>query len=188
MGERKSLADNSTIDSKTIQNIAKMFLSEPDQAWKMLQEMDADYILIFISSQKLQTEPEDLYVLMGGGDESKKQWFMRIAEEPLSKYLLADGISGTDHFWKNTLLGKMIPYSLLGFAEANSNRVLTDYTPGSLGIYVKDIKYPEDGDGPLRLAYSSSSFEDEKTGPILGIFIYEINKDYNPDIITVKRN
>jgi hypothetical protein len=36
--------------------------------------------------------------------------------------------------------------------------------------------------------YSSTSFEDESTGPILGIFIYEINKDYNPDIVTVKRN
>ena len=188
MGERKSLADNSTMDSKRIQNIAKMLLSEPDQAWKMLQEMDADYVLIFISLQKIVTEPQDLYILGGGGDESKKQWFMRIAEEPLSQYLLSDGISGTDYFWNNTVLGKMTPFSLLGYAEAGSNRVLTDYTPGSLGIYVKDIKYPENSDGPLRLVYSSTSFEDESTGPILGIFIYEINKDYNPDLITVKNN
>jgi len=188
MGERKTLADNSTMDSIRIKNIAKMLLSEPDQAWKMLQEMDADYILIFISSQKIVKEPQDLYILHGGGDESKKQWFMRIAEEPLSKYLISDGISGTDYYWNNTLLGKMTPYSLVGFAEAGSNRVLTDYTQGSLGIYVKDIKYPENSDGPLRLVYSSTSFEDESTGPILGIFIYEINKDYNPDIVTVKRN
>ena len=188
MSERKTLADNSTIDSERIKNIAKMLLSEPDQAWKMLQEMDADYVLIFISSQKIVTEPEDLYILHGGGDESKKQWFMRIAEEPVSKYLTSDGISGTDYFWNNTLLGKMTPYSLVGFAEVGTNRVLTNYTPGSLGIYVKDIKYPEDSDGPLRLVYSSTSFEDESTGPILGIFIYEINKDYNPDIVTVKRN
>jgi len=188
MSERKTLADNSTMDNMRIQNIAKMLLSEPDQAWKMLQEMDADYILIFISLQKIVTEPQDLYILHGGGDESKKQWFMRIAEEPLSQYLLSDGFSGTDYFWNNTLLGKMTPFSLLGFAEAGSNRVLTDYTPGSLGIYVKDIKYPENSDGPLRLVYSSTSFEDESTGPILGIFIYEINKVYNPDLITVKSN
>jgi len=188
MSERKTLADNSTMDSTIIKNIAKMLLSEPDQAWKMLQEMDADYVLIFISSQKIATEPEDLYLLHGGGDESKKQWFMRIAEEPLSKYLIRDGISGTDYFWNNTLLGKMTPFSLLGFAEAGSNRVLTDYTPGSLAIYVKDIKYPENSDGPLRLVYSSTSFEDDSVGAILGIFIYEINKDYNPDIVTVKRN
>jgi len=188
MGERKSLADNSTMDSNRIQNIAKMLLSEPDQAWKMLQEMDSDYVLIFISLQKIVTEPQDLYILGGGGDESKKQWFMRIAEEPLSKYLLSDGISGTDYFWNNTLLGKMTPFSLLGYAESGSNKVLSDYTPGSLGIYVKDIKYPENSDGPLRLVYSSTSFEDESIGPILGIFIYEINKVYNPDLITVKSN
>ncbi len=188
MSERKSLADNATLDSRQIQKIAKMFLSEPDEAWNTLQEMDADYVLIFISSSKIQSEPEGLYALLGGGDESKKQWFMRIAEEPLSKYLISDGISGTDYFWNNTLLGKMIPYSLLGFAEANSQRVLTDYTPGSLGIYVKDIKYPEGGDGPLQLVYSSTSFDDESVGPILGIFIYEVNKDYNPELITVKRN
>ncbi len=188
MGERKSLADNSTIDKKTIENIAKMLLSEPDDAWKMLRNMDADYVLIFISSQKLQQQPDDLYILMGGGDESKKQWFMRIAGEPLSKYLLNDGISGTDYFWNNTLLGKMTPFSILGHAESGSNRVLTEPTPGSIGIYVKDIKYPEDSDGPLRLAYSSTTFEDEDIGPILGIFIYEINKDYNPDLVTVKQN
>jgi len=181
LGERKTLADNSTLDSLDIQNIAKTFISEPDRAWEMLQEMDADYVLIFISSQKIQNDPGDLYFLIGGGDESKKQWFMRIAEEPLSKYLLTDGFSGTDHFWENTLLGKMIPYSVIGYLEPNSNQIAS-YQRGYTGIYVKDIKYPSDGNGPLRLAYSSTSFEDEKVGPILGIFIYEINKEYNPNL------
>jgi len=181
LSERKTLADNATLSSKVIQNIAKSFLSEPDRAWEMLQEMDADYVLIFISSQKIQNNPQDLYFLMGGGDESKKQWFMRIAEEPLSKYLLNDGFSGTDHFWENTLLGKMIPYSPIGYLEPNSNQIVS-YQRGYTGIYAKDIKYPSDGDGPLRLAYSSTSFEDENVGPILGIFIYEINKEYNPNL------
>jgi len=181
LSERKTLADNATLSSKVIQNIAKSFLSEPDRAWEMLQEMDADYVLIFISSQKIQNNPQDLYFLMGGGDESKKQWFMRIAEEPLSKYLLNDGFSGTDHFWENTLLGKMIPYSPIGYLEPNSNQIVS-YQRGYTGIYVKDIKYPSDGNGPLRLAYSSTSFEDENVGPILGIFIYEINKEYNPNL------
>ncbi len=181
LGERKTLADNSTIYTYVIQNIAKAFLSEPDRAWEMLREMDADYVLIFISSQKIQNDPQDLYFLIGGGDESKKQWFMRIAEEPLSKYLLNDGFSGTDHFWENTLLGKMTPYSPIGYLEPDSNQI-TSYQLGYTGIYVKDIKYPSDGNGPLRLAYSSTSFEDENVGPILGIFIYEINKEYNPNL------
>jgi len=181
LGERTTLVDNGTLWSTPIKKIAKTFLSEPDDAWEMLQEMDADYVLIFISSQKIQNDPADLYFLIGGGDESKKQWFMRIAKEPLSKYLLNDGFSGTDHFWENTLLGKMIPYSPIGYLEPNSNQI-TSYQRGYTGIYVKDIKYTSDGNGPLRLAYSSTSFEDENVGPILGIFIYEINKEYNPNL------
>ena len=182
LGERKSLADNSTLNDHIIKNIAKMLLSEPDRAWQMLQEMDADYILIFISSQKIQKDPTSIYVLSGGGDESKKQWFMRIAEEPLSKFLQNDGISGTDHFWQNTLFGKMIPYSPIGYIDKSGSGLFSEtYQPGTLGIYAKDIKFPSDGNGPLRLAYSSTSFEDENIGPILGIFIYEINKDYNPN-------
>lgn len=181
LGERKSLADNSTIHTSIIKNIAKMLLSEPDRAWQMLQEMDADYILIFISSQKIQKDPNSIYILSGGGDESKKQWFMRIAEVPLSKFLQNDGISGTDHFWQNTLFGKMIPYSPIGYIDSGSSLFSETYQPGSVGIYTKDIKFPSDGNGPLRLAYSSTSFEDENIGPILGIFIYEINKDYNPN-------
>ena len=182
LGERKSLADNSTINDTIIKNIAKMLLSEPDRAWQMLQEMDADYILIFISSQKIQKDPNSIYILSGGGDESKKQWFMRIAEEPLSKFLQNDGISGTDHFWQNTLFGKMTPYSPIGYIDSSSGLFSETYQPGSVGIYTKDIKFPSDGNGPLRLAYSSTSFEDENIGPILGIFIYEINKDYNPNL------
>ncbi len=182
LGERKSLADNSTIHTSRIQNIAKMFLSEPDRAWEMLQEMDADYVLIFISSQKIQNDPQDFYVLTGGGDESKKQWFMRIGGEPTSKFLYNDGFSGTPEFWENTLFGKMIPFSVVGYLQPGTSLVTESYQSGHTGIYIKDIKYPSDGNGPLRLAYSSTSFEDENIGPILGIFIYEINKDYNPSL------
>ena len=32
------------------------------------------------------------------------------------------------------------------------------FVPGTMGIYGKDIKFPSDGDGPLRLAYASPSF------------------------------
>ncbi len=182
LGERKSLADNSTIHTSRIQNIAKMLLSEPDRAWEMLQEMDADYVLIFISSQKIENDPQDFYVLTGGGDESKKQWFMRIGGEPTSKFLYNDGFSGTPEFWENTLLGKMIPFSVVGYLQPGTSLITESYQSGHTGIYIKDIKYPSDGNGPLRLAYSSTSFEDENIGPILGIFIYEINKDYNPSL------
>ncbi|MGI0041745.1 MAG: STT3 domain-containing protein, partial [Nitrosopumilaceae archaeon] len=48
LGERKSLADNATLDTQKIAKIAKMFLSSPDQGWKILQELDADYVLVYV--------------------------------------------------------------------------------------------------------------------------------------------
>jgi len=116
--ERASLADNSTIHTNIIENIAKMLLNNPDDAWISLNKMQADYVLVFVAGQKLGIDSlEPLYVLEGGGDESKKQWFMRIAGEDLSKYLFSDGISGTDYFWNNTLLGKMIPFTPISYVN-----------------------------------------------------------------------
>ncbi len=182
MGERATLADNSTISTKIIQNIAKMLLSEPDLAWNQLNQMQADYVVIFVAGEKLNLESsESFYRLGGGGDESKKQWFMRIAGLDERKFLHSDGASGTDHFWNETLLGQMFPFSLLGYVNPNNlNDQSASYVSGMIGIYEKDVKYPLDGNGPLRLVYASSSYTEEKTGPMLGVFVYEVNKDYKP--------
>jgi dolichyl-diphosphooligosaccharide--protein glycosyltransferase len=180
LSERTTLADNATIDSQKISDIATVFLNPPDEAWKKLQEMDADYVLVFVAGQKIDVlSDQSLYTLEGGGDESKKQWFMRIAEEPLEKYLYSDGISGTENFWNNTLLGQMFPFTVIGYVDIqNPNMQSEVYIPGFTPIYVKDIKYQSDGNGPLRLVYSSPGYENEKIGPMIGVFVYEINKDY----------
>jgi dolichyl-diphosphooligosaccharide--protein glycosyltransferase len=197
LSERTTLADNATIDSQKISDIATVFLNPPDEAWKKLQEMDADYVLVFVAGQKIDVlSDQSLYTLEGGGDESKKQWFMRIAEEPLEKYLYSDGISGTEYFWNNTLLGQMFPFTVIGYVDIqNPNMQSEVYIPGFTPIYVKDIKYQSDGNGPLRLVYSSPGYENEKNGPLrlvysspgyenekigpmIGVFVYEINKDY----------
>ena len=182
MGERATLADNSTIHTDIIQNIAKMLLSSPDDAWISLNEMQADYVLVFVAGQKLGIDSEEsLYILQGGGDESKKQWFMRIAEKDLSKYLLYDGISGTNYFWDNTLLGKMFPFTPVAYVDFQTNQQFFSYQPGLEPVYVKTIKYTSDGNGPFRLVYASPSFTEEKFGPMIGIFIYEVNKQYEPN-------
>ncbi|HJJ22636.1 MAG TPA: hypothetical protein OQH54_02840 [Nitrosopumilus sp.] len=178
--ERASLADNSTIHTHIIENIAKMFSSTPDDAWVSLNEMQADYILVFVTGQKLGIESEEpFYILEGGGDESKKQWFMRIAGEDLPKYLHSDGISGTDYFWNDTILGKMIPFTPVTYIHFETMQEFPTYQPGLDPVYVKEIKYPSDGNGPLRLVYASPSFTEEKFGPMIGVFIYEVNKEYN---------
>lgn len=183
LSQRTTLADNATIDSGQIERLAKMFLSTPDGGWKMLQDMGADYVVVFVAGEKLATSSEEpLYVLEGGGDESKKQWFMRIAGEPLPKYLHVDGETATDYFWDETLLGKLFPFSTLGYVHFESNLQSQNYMPGLSAVYVKDIKYPEnDHDGPFRLVYASSGYAEEEPGPMLGVFVYEINHDYLPD-------
>ena len=178
--ERATLADNSTIHTGIIENIAKMFISNPDDAWVSLNEMQADYVLVFVAGQKLGIDSaESLYVLEGGGDESKKQWFMRIAGVDLSKYLFSDGISATDYFWNNTLLGKTFPFTPVAYVDFQTNEEFPFYLPGLEPVYVKEIKYLSDGNGPLRLVYASPSFSEEKVGPMIGVFIYEVNKEYN---------
>jgi len=181
MSDRATLTDNATLDSKKIQKIAKTLLSSPDQAWNTLQEMGADYIVVFVAGQRINTVyDEPLYLLSGGGDESKKQWFMRIAGEPVEKYLHPDGISGTDYFWNNTLLGKLFPFSTLAYIDPTGNELQSEtYRPGFTPIYVKDIKYPTNGEEPFLFVHGSPSFVN-KDEILLGIFVYEINDNYIP--------
>ena len=178
--ERASLADNSTLIDHVIKRIAKMFVSTPEQGWQTLREMKSDYFVIFVAGQRLTVDYENkpIYILQGGGDESKKYWFMKIAEEPLAKYLHSDGMSGTDYFWNETILGKMIPFSTFGYINLQTNQQSSIYQPGFTPLYVKDIKFPINENGPLRLVYSSPSFNAEKGGELIGVFVYEINKDY----------
>ena len=181
--ERASIADNSTLNDHIIEKIAHILLSKPDQSWKQLEEMDVDYFMIFVAAEQLGLTGngnQPLYLLGGGGDESKKPWFMRIANEPLSKYVHNDGMSGTDYFWNDTLLGKMIPFEVLGYVNLQTQQQSQSYQPGFGAIYEKNIKFPKDGNGPFKLVYSSSSFNDEQPGKVIGVFVYEVNKDYVP--------
>ena len=182
LAERATLADNSTLNTKLIQNIANMLLQHPDDAWKTLNEMEADYVLVFVAGQRLTIDSDGraLYHIQGGGDEAKKQWFIHIAGLPQSQYLHPDLMSGTDYFWNETLLGKMFPFTPAAYLNFNNNQVSETFTPGFTPIYVKDIKFQQDGNGPLKLVYSSPSFNAEKGELILAVLVYEINKDYVP--------
>jgi dolichyl-diphosphooligosaccharide--protein glycosyltransferase len=179
--DRASLADNSTVNDQIIKKIAALFLQSPEQGWQSLRDMESDYFVIFVAGQRLSVDHKDqpLYLLKGGGDESKKYWFIKITGEPLPKYLHSDAISGTDYFWNETLLGKMIPFTPVAYVNQNNQQSAT-YQPGFTPVYTKDIKFPINEDGPLRLVYSSPSYDVEKGGTVIGVFVYEINKDYVP--------
>ena len=75
LGDRTTTIDNATLNGKTIQDFAAMYLSTPDEAYVLLKELDIDYLVVFVAGEKLQVKSnlgESLYVLNGGGDESKK--------------------------------------------------------------------------------------------------------------------
>ena len=180
-GERATLADNATLSTEKIKKIAEIFLSSPEDAWKELMDMNVDYILVNIAGQRLTVDYEDkpLYILGGGADESKKAWFMRIAGEPLPKYLYSDGISATDFFWNDTLLGNLFPFTVLAYNNFNTQQQSASFQPGFTPIYEKNVKFSNDDD-PFRLVYASPSFDTKPGKPLIGVFIYEINKNYNP--------
>ena len=180
MAERASLSDNSTTHTSIIQNIARMFLSTPDDSWNMLKEMNADYVVIFLSAQKINDNLEDkLYVLGGGGDESKVMWFTQIAELPTEKYLEFDRITGTNYFYEQTMLGKMIPFTTAVYYNPVTQENSAIYKSGFVEIVSKNIKYNSDND-PLKLVYASPSFMNEMQGHMQIILVYQINKNYIP--------
>jgi dolichyl-diphosphooligosaccharide--protein glycosyltransferase len=181
MSDRATVNDNATINGTRIAKVAETLLSPPDQAWKNLQKMEADYVLVFVVGQRIdQGQDEPVYLISGGGDESKKQWFMRIAGEPIGKYVHADGVSGTDYFWDNTLLGKLFPFSTLSYVNPRDTDTQSEtYKMGLTPVYGKNIKYPSDGNGPFRFVHASPSFTNEDR-ILLGVFVYEVNDNYTP--------
>jgi len=179
IGDRTTLIDNATINQSQIKKVAKIFLSTPDDAWKQLTDMEVDYVLVYIAAQKLSNDNySPLYALGGGGDEDKKYWLLRIAEMPLQEYLYSDNATGTEKFWNSTLLGKMIPFTPLGYLDLSEYSQAEDYQSGYV-IYLKDIKYDLNSNEPLQLVYTSPSFDRISEGEVSGIIIYKINKEYS---------
>lgn len=180
LGERATLADNATISTERIVTIAKMFLSSPDKGWEILQQLDADYVVVYVVGQKFVSNDQEFYILGGGGDESKKQWFMRIAGEDQSQFLQNDGFTPTNYFWENTLLGKMFPFTPIAYIDLNTNQQSQNYESGFTAIYDKTIKYVDKND-PLQLVYSSPTFDRKDTGVISGVLVYQVNHNYQSE-------
>ena len=179
IADRTTLIDNATINQSQIKKVAKIFLSTPDDAWKQLTDMEVDYVLVYVAAQKLSNDIySPFYALGGGGDEDKKYWILRIAEMPLQEYLYSDNATGTEKFWNNTLLGKMIPFTPLGYLDLSEYSQAEDYQSGYV-LYLKDIKYDSNSNEPLQLVYTSPSFDRISEGEVSGIIIYKINKEYS---------
>ena len=146
--------------------------------------LDADYVLINLAVEKLSEENIlDLYTLkQSGGDETKAFWFMKIADMRVSDYYNRELTGYTDKFWNETFLAKLIPFTPILYVDPNNPELQSEtFKPGYVAIYVKDIKFPSDGQGPFQLVYVSPSFERNDAGPQTGPLIYKINKEYDPN-------
>ena len=146
--------------------------------------LDADYVLINLAVEKLSEENVlDLYTLkQKGGDETKVFWFMKIADMRIPDYYNREMTGYTDKFWNETFFAKLIPFTPILYVDPNNPELQSEtFKPGYVAIYVKDIKYPLDGQGPFQLVYVSPSFDRVDGGPQTGPLIYKINKDYDPN-------
>ena len=180
MSDRTTIVDNATLNTNQIQKMAKMLMGTPNDSWNVLKEMDADYVLVFLSAQKINHNLEDqLYVLGGGGDESKVGWFARIAGLPMEKYLQPDVMTGTNYFYEQTMLGKMIPFTTAVYYNPDTQENSAIYKPGFVQIVSKNIEYNSDND-PLKLVHASPSFISGKQGIMQIVLVYEVNKNYIP--------
>jgi dolichyl-diphosphooligosaccharide---protein glycosyltransferase len=196
LGNKTSLADNATLNHTRIQTIGKMFISDEQSGMKIAQDLKADYILVYVVGQVRFYGQQNatgtdaggndnriaIYTLGQGGDESKKQWFMRIGGFDEANYVEQDGFTPKPEFWNNTLIGKLFPFEPLYYARfgpQGPTEIQQKWQPGLVGLYAQNVKYPTDGgaDQPLQLVYTSPSFKNQE-GILFGILIYKVNHDY----------
>jgi len=194
LGNKTTLADNATINQTRIQTIAKMLMSEQETATQIAQDLKADYILVYIVADRHNgPNGNSFYTLGSGGDESKKQWFMKIGGFNERDFVEDDGFTPTANFWNNTLLGKLIPFTPISYASFG-NGMLTniqpEYSSGTIALNLKDIKYPINGtsDQPYKLVYASPSFENDNEDIVFGVFLYQVNKNYKPNPVSQQLN
>ena len=115
---------------------------------------------------------------------------MRIGNVELSKYLESDSRTGTDYFWNETLLGKMIPYDTLLYYNEVSQQTSDIFQYGFVPISILEINYDDDGNYPLKLVHTSPSFTNKNLERFSAVFVYEVNKNYisNSNDLRINQN
>jgi len=197
MGNRTTLVDNATLNSTRIAQVAQLLMSNVTQAAAMAKSMTEGrptYVAIFItgaifpltssttgvsSSYFILQVPTGSGLTAGGGDESKKQWFIRIGNFTESKYLECSGTSPneltsagqpcqsvddfnlTPYAIQNSLFGQLLPFQLAGYLYTSGSgssttiQFSTSYTFGTGGAPpIEAFTYP-----------SSFNFPTNSSGP-----------------------
>ena len=190
IGNRTSVADNATINGTRIVQIGRMFMSSENEALPVLHSLIKDpnktsgmrpgYVVAFVAGQQITTQTNygsmDVYILGGGGDESKKQWFIQIGGLNVTNFLYEDEFTPKPNFWDNTIVGKMWPFTLYAYVDQTGAFQGTDYKQGYTAVYTKELHYTDDT-GPLKLVFHSSSLDKAGvSGTFAAVLIYQIIK------------
>lgn len=150
MGNRTTVVDNATLNSTQIEEVGRLLMSNTTQAAAMAESMGEGrptYVAIFITGSiypyTSSSGTTTNYIMLqvpasggftaGGGDESKKQWFIRIGGLDESLYLECPGLAAneldsagtpcqsvddfnlTPYALKNSLFGQLLPFTLAGY-------------------------------------------------------------------------
>jgi dolichyl-diphosphooligosaccharide--protein glycosyltransferase len=214
MANRTTVADNATLNDTRIAEIGQMFMSNLTQAAVLAKDMGDGrpvYILSFLTGSELYSSTTPAYFTLqipagngftaGGGDESKKQWFIRIGGLNETKYLECPSVGGlvctnvddfnlTPYTLQNTLFGKMLPFTFAGWYSLSNGTVGATYSFDSNGnpplqLFDPAVTYQLSGSSsPFQIAYTSSSLNSpiacggSSTSPIdcfTTVLVYKLN-------------
>lgn len=221
MGNVTTLADNATVNETQISYIGQALMLPPQQSLQVLKHNlhSPQYIAIFLVGYKYipgsSSGSNQVYYMLtvptpypspGGGDESKKQWFIRIGNvtcgclyETFGPQALVepDDFTPTPYFWANSTFGKLIPYQNSGIfiqpANPNASPVYSyndtvqsngasGIGAGYTGLYTYNMNYPAGNTtNPFQIAFQSSSMTSSGQGLLTAVLVYKIN--YNATTI-----
>jgi dolichyl-diphosphooligosaccharide---protein glycosyltransferase len=205
MGNRTTVVDNATINGTQISQVGYMLMSNATQAHAIAKEMGGGrptYVAIFITGSIVpltnsNTGTSTSYFLLqvptsggftaGGGDESKKQWFIRIGNTPQhplneSQFLECASLSDltsagsacsniddfnlTPYALRNSLFGEFLPFALTGYLVTTSSGTSLSSTyqfgsnnqpPLQAFNYPASFTFGANSTSLFRLAYASPS-------------------------------
>jgi len=197
MGNRTTVVDNATLNSTRIAQVGQLLMSNATQAATMAESMGGGrptYVAIFITgsiypyTDQSTGTTTNFFVLQvpsgngftaGGGDESKKQWFIRIGGLDETKYLECPGLatnevasSGvacesvddfnlTPYAMTNSLFGQLLPFSAAGYLYSSGSGTSATIQ------FSTTYQFSSNGAPPLQVFNYPSTFNfgSNSTGP-----------------------
>ena len=183
MGNRTTVSDNATLNETRIAQIGQMFFSNETAGATEALNMGhgrPTYVLMFLTGSEVTLGGTSYYVLQlpagsnaftpGGGDESKKQWFIRIAGLNESEFIQPqpDDFNLTPQGLTNTVFGLMLPFAFAGWYDVQNSTATVSQTysldanTGAPPIQVFSTPYSfglNGGTAPFQVVFHSSSLD-----------------------------